>query len=438
LRVYAPDSYDTSREAAAAQAAFRVLLDLYPAERATLQETLAETLARIPEGPSKAAGVRLGDTVAESVIVWRRNDGSQRSASHPASTEPGKWRPTPPGFKPALLPQWAGVTPFGIPSASQFRQPYPPDLRSAEYARHFQEVKDLGSATSTVRTREQTEIAHYWADGAGTVTPPGHWNRIAQGVARSSGLSLPENARLFALLNVTLADAAIVCWDMKFACNFWRPVTAIHEADRDGNDQTQPDRAWSPLLTTPPFPSCTSGHSTFSGAAAEALKLFFGRDDVRFTDVSESGRSRTFVSFTQAANEAGRSRIYGGIHYEFDNTTGLESGRAVARSIFQNHAQPLSPAGNAIATREAYRPAIDATAATATFDDSGWRPATGIAAATWPQVTSSLHDGATVAYYPVDAFSATTTAVPVLTPVPSATISQQACTLPVYVPLGAP
>jgi hypothetical protein len=326
------------------------------------------------------------------------------------------------------------VTPFGIASASQFRPAFPPDLRSAEYARHFQEVKDLGSFSSTLRTREQTEIAHYWADGAGTVTPPGHWNRIAQGVARSSGLSLQENARLFALLNAALADAAIVCWDMKFACNFWRPVTAIHEADRDGNEQTQPDPAWRPLLETPPFPTCTSGHSTFSGAAAETLKLFFGRDDLRFTDVSESGRIRTFISFLEAANEAGRSRIYGGIHFEFDNAAGLESGRAVARTIFQNQMQPLAPAAGALARREAYRPSIGATAATSALDDSGWRPATNVAATTWPQITSPVLSGGAITYYAWDVFPSVTAAVPVFTTAPSAIWRQDAYTAPVYLP----
>ncbi len=165
------------------------------------------------------------------------------------------------------------VAPFGIASASQFRPAFPPDLTSDEYASDFEEVRTLGALNSDIRSRDQTQIAYFWADGPGTVTPPGHWNRIAQSVARSTGLSLHENARLFALLNVALGDAAIVCWDMKFTCNLWRPITAIQEADTDGNDRTTRDPSWRPLLDTPPFPSCTSGHSTFSGAAAAGARV---------------------------------------------------------------------------------------------------------------------------------------------------------------------
>jgi hypothetical protein len=366
FRFYVPDSPATSRDAAAAQAAFRVLVQLYPAERARLEDALAESLARVPDGTAKSAGIRLGDVVATRVINWRSDDGSERSVPFTAGAQPGQWRPTPPDYKPALLPNWASVTPFGIAHASQFRPPFPPELTSAEYTRDFHEVRMLGSANSVVRDADQTEIAHFWADGPGTDTPPGHWNRIAQNVARSSGLTVPENARLFALLNVALADAAIVCWDMKYACNFWRPVTAIHDADSDGNDETIRNTDWLPLLVTPPFPSCTSGHSTFSGAAAQMLSLFFGRDDVGFTDTSIQGRpGRSFASFSQAAEEAGRSRIYGGIHFEFDNAGGQKSGRAVSQYIFDSYMKRsgTAPAGGLV-TRTAYRPTSS--------DNIGW------------------------------------------------------------------
>jgi hypothetical protein len=230
-------------------------------------------------------------------------------------------------------------------------------LTSAEYARDFEEVRTLGSRDSIARTPEQTQVAYFWADGAGTVTPPGHWNRIARTVARSAGRSVHDNARLFALLNAALADAAVVCWDMKFTCNLWRPITAIHEADTDGNDQTTRDPNWRSLLDTPPFPSCTSGHSTFSSAAAEVLALFFGRDAMGFSDTSGAQPTiRTYASFSQAAEEAGRSRIYAGIHFQFDNEAGLKSGRAVARYIFDNHLKPLSAStGDRMAAQTAYR-----------------------------------------------------------------------------------
>jgi hypothetical protein len=359
FRVHIPDSPTASREAAAAQAAFRVLWTLYPTERQRLEGALARSLAQVPDGPAKSAGLRLGDAVAQRVIAWRNNDGSARVVAYSPGTEPGKWRPTPPDYQPALMPQWASVTPFGIAYASQFRPPFPPELTSSEYARDFHEVRVLGSAHSAVRDPDKTQTAHFWADGPGTVTPPGHWNRIAQTVARSRNLSLHENARLFALLNVALADAAIVCWDMKYACNFWRPVTAIHEADTDGNDKTGRDASWRSLLPTPPFPSCTSGHSTFSGAAAQVLALFFDQDNIGFTDVSGLPKaSRKFASFSQAADEAGRSRVYGGIHFEFDNRGGLKSGRAVGRYIFDRYMKPLgTPTSTNAITQTAFRPA---------------------------------------------------------------------------------
>jgi PAP2 superfamily protein len=366
FRFYVPESTTASREAAATQAAYRVLLQLYPNERARFEDARAQGLAQIAEGAAKSAGIRLGDVVATRVIDWRNSDRSDRSVSYMPGTQPGQWRPTPPEYKPALLPHWGTVAPFGISYASQFRPPFPPELTSAEYTRDFHEVRMLGAANSVVRNEEQTEIAHFWADGPGTVTPPGHWNRIARNVAESRGLSLQENARLFALLNVALADAAIVCWDMKYACNFWRPVTAIHEAENDGNFETIADADWRPLLVTPPFPSCTSGHSSFSGAAAQMLSLFFGTDSVEFTDESVQGRpARTFASFSQAADEAGRSRIYGGIHFEFDNAGGQKSGRALSQYIYDNYMRrgATTPAGGQIA-QTVYRPT--------SADNAGW------------------------------------------------------------------
>jgi hypothetical protein len=357
FRVYFADSSTASREAAASQAAFRVLQQIFPSERARFEEALANSLAQVPDGSEKTAGIRLGEIVAAQIIAWRKDDGSQRSVTYTPGAQPGQWRPTPPDFRPALLPQWSSVAPFGIAYASQFRPAFPPSLDSDEYATNFEEVRTLGAQNSEIRSREQTQIAYFWADGPGTVTPPGHWNRIAQSVTRSTGLSLHENARLFALLNVALADAAIVCWDMKFSCNLWRPITAIQEADTDGNECTTRDPKWRPLLDTPPFPSCTSGHSTFSGAAAQVLALVLGRDTIPFTDTSGVERvSRTYRSFSQAAEEAGRSRIYAGIHFQFDNRAGLESGRAVGRYIVEHYLQPISaPTNNTLATRKPNR-----------------------------------------------------------------------------------
>jgi hypothetical protein len=311
---------------------------------ASFDRALDECLGAIPDDEAKAAGVALGQSAAEKVLAWRRADGSAHRVHYTGLLTPGVWRPTPPGMRPPLLPQWRYVTPFGGPLPRDLQPPAPPPLNSREYTVDFHEVKLLGAVHSRLRTPEQTLIAHFWNDAEGTVTPPGHWNKIAQEVSRRRGLSLADNARLFALLNVCLADAAILCWECKFGHSLWRPVTAIREADRDGNPDTDPDPTWTPLLTTPPFPSYTSGHSSFSGAAAAALACFFGTDAVPFRIGSDGvpGVQRSYDGFWAAAEEAGRSRIYGGIHYEFDNRGGLSSGRALAELRCRTLLRPLA------------------------------------------------------------------------------------------------
>lgn len=334
-------SLDTSREAAVAQAAYTVLINLYPAQQAAFDVALAQSLAAVPDRVAKTAGIALGETVGASVLTWRNMDGSEMTVPYAPGGNPGDWLPTPPGFAPALFPQWPLVAPFAMSRGDQFRSAGPPRLHSLEYTLDFNEVKNLGSAQSVARTEDQTHIALFWADGAGTVTPPGHWNRIAQTVAATHKTTLGENARLFALLNIALADAAICAWDMKYMTNLWRPVTAIRQADLDGNPDTEADPSWTSLLVTPPFPTYVSGHSAFSAAAAKILALFFGTDQIAFTDHSEGvDGSRSFTSFSEAANEAGRSRIYGGIHYEFDNQDGQTGGRLVGALVYSHYLQP--------------------------------------------------------------------------------------------------
>jgi hypothetical protein len=237
---------------------------------------------------------------------------------------------------PALLPNWPMVTPFAMTSGSQFRSlTGPPELNTPEYRDYYNEVKEIGAATGSTRTQDQSEIAEFWADGGNTSTPPGHWNRIAQSVAQAKGNTLEENARMFALLNIGMADAAIACWDNKFTFNDWRPVTAIRNGDTDGNDDTVGDAAWSSFIATPPFPSYTSGHSTFSGAAAAILADFFGDDNVSFKTSAEGAvvPDRSFDSFSEAATEAMNSRLYGGIHWRYDNEDGLEAGTALGHYV---------------------------------------------------------------------------------------------------------
>ena len=198
-----------SREAAVASAAYRVLTALYPDRAALSDALLVSSLADIPDGPDEAAGVVLGASVAEGILASRNDDGSGNRVTAPAGTEPGQWRPTPPGYLPPLLPGWGSVTPFAMTDATQFRIPPPPDLASPEYAAALDEVAALGAVDSTVRTPDETDLARFWADGAGTATPPGHWWRIAATIGAGRDQSLLENARIFALVGIALADAEI-------------------------------------------------------------------------------------------------------------------------------------------------------------------------------------------------------------------------------------
>jgi membrane-associated phospholipid phosphatase len=337
--------FGASVEAAASAAANSALVALYPTDRATFDGLHSNILGRIPAGASKERGVAWGTRVAGEILAARASDGSTATAAFPGSAEPGRWRPTA-SFggvvRPALLPLWGEVTPFALRDGSQFRPPAPPRLSTRRYAADVSMVQRLGGIDSTARTVEQTEIAKFWGYGPGSATPAGHWNQVAQAVARTEAVSLAGNARLFALLNIALADAAIVSWDGKYVYNYWRPITAIQLADTDGNRHTHADPAWTPLLPTPPFPEYTSGHSTFSGAAAVALAHFFCRDRVAFAVGSDDmpGVVRFYSGFSDAALESGMSRIYGGIHFMSANVHGLLSGAKTGAYVTRHVLRP--------------------------------------------------------------------------------------------------
>jgi hypothetical protein len=321
-------------DAALAKASYTVLYALFPSLRSSFDTSLNNLLATISDGTAKTNALSLGAAVGNGVLAVRANDGSDAYVTYPGSTDIGMWRPDARMYDLADDPQWGDVTPFALSSGDEFRPDAPPALDSAEYAASVEEVRSLGGATSTARTADQTQIAQFWADGQGSYTPPGHWNLIAQQVALSSGDSLSANVRLFAQLNVALADAGIATWDAKYTYGLWRPIDAIQNADQDNNPATQVDTTWTPLLITPSFPEYVSGHSTFSMAAAQILAATFG-DSTSFTIGSFTlpGVTRSYTSFTQAAQEAGRSRIYGGIHYEFTNQAGQALGRDVAAAV---------------------------------------------------------------------------------------------------------
>ncbi|BAZ08411.1 FG-GAP repeat-containing protein [Calothrix sp. NIES-4071] len=336
-KVDIPAPVGASTSAAAAAAAYRVLVNLYPQQQITFDSAYSASLAAIPDGQSETDGVTVGLKVADAILAWRSNDGANAVKAYSPGTNPGEWQPTPPSYGGATLSQWGDVKTFAMTSSSQFRPSDPPALNSDKYTTDFNQVKEIGKIDSTTRTAEQTEIALFWADNPGTYTPPGHWNQIAEQVAVQQGSSLEDNARLFALLNIGLADAGISCWDTKYTYNFWRPITAIRNADTDGNLNTISDPNWTPLLVTPSFPDYTSGHSTFSGVADAVLTNIYGNNfNFSTTTVGLPGVTRSFNSFTTAAEEAGISRIYGGIHFNSANTSGLASGRALGNYITQN------------------------------------------------------------------------------------------------------
>jgi hypothetical protein len=330
-------SSSASRVAAASAAAHHALLSLFPSHTATFDTLHDAILAGIPNGPQKTNGVIWGEFVATQIVAARANDGSSAIVQPPGGSGAGVWIPTPPAFLPYLLPQWGFVVPFAMNSPSQFRPPGPPALDSQQYAADYEEVKQLGAAVGSTRTDEQTEIALFWADGAGTETPPGHWNSIAQIIGAARGTTLEENSRLFALLNLALADAAICSWDAKYTYHFWRPVTAIAFAE--------PQLNWMSFIVTPPFPDYTSGHSTFSAAAATVLPLFFGTEDLPFTIGSDflPGVYRSFSTCQDAAEEAALSRIYGGIHFRSASEDGLQAGSSIGEWTATHY---LLPKGN--------------------------------------------------------------------------------------------
>ncbi len=348
---------DASIEAAAAAAARRALATLHPNLESEIEAEYQNFIRQMPNDSRTIQGIRWGEFAASTILQRRSNDGASHMAPYTPGTQPGQWRPTVSFgdvLRPALLPHWGSVLPFALATGAQFRPPPPPALSSSQYAAEVNMVKAVGAARSATRTTEQTEIAQFWGYGPGSATPPGHWNQIAQAVAKERSNirhddhgrergSVEENARLFALLNIAMADAAIVSWDCKYVYNFWRPITAIQEAGTDGNPATEADPAWAPLLVTPPFPEYTSGHSTFSGAAAVVLAYFFGSDRIRFTAESDDlpGFRRSYKTFSEAALESGVSRIYGGIHFMSANIHGLSTGAAVGMYVVWNYLTPV-------------------------------------------------------------------------------------------------
>lgn len=320
-----------SVDAAAAAAAHTVLSGLFTNSTAVLNAALAASLAAVPDEASRSNGVFLGSYVGAQVLEWRADDMSMMSGMTPyvPGTNAGDWRPTFPDYQPAMMPHWYMVMPFAMTGSGQFRPAAPPALTSAAYAAAFNDVKQY-NVGNVAATDEQKKIVWFWVDMPGTITTAGRWNRIAQSVATNT--SVQENARLFAMLNVALADAGIGAWDSKYHFNAWRPITAIREADTDGNPGTVADTNWVPyVVNTPAFPEYVSAHSMFSAAAASVLSNFFGTNNIPFAvqPYNMMSTNRFYSSFSEAAFEAADSRLWAGIHFSFGNSNGLSAGAAL-------------------------------------------------------------------------------------------------------------
>ena len=319
-----------SQDAAAAAAGHRILTELYPAFEEMLDAELERSLEPIPEGRAKAEGIRIGQAVAERILSLRSDDGSgAEPIPYIFGENPGDYQSTPPNFPPQpQFTHWPFVAPFVLPSADRFRSEAPPSLASQQYADDFNEVKLLGVVDSTKATPEEMLIGRFWN---GPIQ--NYWNEIIQTAVLSHQLNTARSARLFALVDLAIADGVIAFYDAKYAYNFWRPVTAIRAADPNINPETLPDPDWLPEVTnTAPDPSYPGAHAVISSIAATVLIELLERDHFVFDVTSEvlPGAERHFTRISDAREEAAASRIFAGQHFRFDEDAGQLLGHRVA------------------------------------------------------------------------------------------------------------
>ncbi len=318
--------------AATATAAHAVLLHAFPARAADLDAALAASLALVADGQSKTDGIATGAAYAAAVIANRTGDGSGASVAYVPSGLPGRWAPTPPGFAPPAVPHWAAVDPWLMVSPDALRPAPPPAITSDAYTAAFKEVRDIGSVGSLLRDADQSNAVIFWAGAAGT----GPWVRAAIDAAESAGHDTLTNAATLAKLTVAIADVTIAVWDSKYHEDYWRPVTAIRAADTDGNPNTDAVADWTPFINTPPHPSYVSAHAGVSGAAQGILTDAFGSGG-SFC-LTWAGNSRCWDDWADAVIDAKESRLWGGIHWRFDNDVGLDVGYQVAAFTLSQNA----------------------------------------------------------------------------------------------------
>ena len=329
-----PTNPNASPDAAAAAAARDILMRQYPGQKAKIEEAYAASLEKVPDGPERAAGIALGEKVAAVVFSERQNDQTNLPDTYRPMTTPGVWVPT----TPPLFPQYATAKPWGMERADQFRPGPPPDLKSSLYARDYNETKEMGGVKSAKRTDAQSDAVRFWTQA--NLGPA--WYQAAAQVSERKNLSLADNARVFALVSMALANCFVVDWDAKFTYHFWRPITAIRSGDQDGNDATDRDAGWQPLNATPMHPEYPSQAGINAGAARAVLESVFGTAPEGFvaTDIMDARLSRPFVSFAQMALEHEEVRIWGGIHFRNSLQVGDTMGVKIAEHLVANYMKP--------------------------------------------------------------------------------------------------
>jgi len=343
-----PGSRRASLDDAAAQAAHDVLVGLYPSRQAIFATELANSLDGTPAPFRSPQGIRVGQIVAARMLAARANDGwNAAGPSYVLAMTPGNWQPVPPANVAARFTHYPAVLPFALMNNTQFMPAPPPALTSVRYAADLNEIKAIGAVNSTTRTEEQTLIARLWYDNLITpITIFLTWNNVARDLAVSRNNTTVQNARLFALFHIAVHDSLLTTFSSKFQYGLWRPVTAVRRADEDGNPNTEPDANWTPLMVAPPYPAYAGNQAAVSMAHATIFAHFFGRDDIAFQHTWENstpgspGWTRSYLSFSEMANEVAESRIYGGIHFRFDQIAGQAVGRNVGNYVFLNFMKP--------------------------------------------------------------------------------------------------
>ena len=320
-----------SADAAAVAAAHGVLRNYFPGSAATLDAARLKSLSAIPDGPAKVAGIMIGETAAAALVALRANDGAATPETYRPLPGAGHWQPTPPAFAPGALLHWGKLTPFAIDSPAQFRSDPPPALTSSRYRRDFNEVKEVGDALSQERPQDRSDVARFFAATSAAQA----WNWAALELSEARGKSLAENARIFALLNMAISDGLVSSMETKYHYHFWRPVTAIRAADIDGNDRTDAAPGFTPLIATPAFPSYPSAHASASYAALEILERIFGKRRVSVTLANPALPAVTlrYARLGDIAEDIDEARIYGGIHFRFDQEAGAVQGRQVGAYV---------------------------------------------------------------------------------------------------------